>query len=99
MPASSARRHARASGWQSQGRARLRPGRIVAHVATMYAVAAWEGAAPETARKGHFMHLFTCVMQRLLLGALVGLMPALAARPADPVFPANSLLGLVAPAG
>jgi hypothetical protein len=65
----------------------------------MYAVAAREGAAPETARKGHFMHLFPYVMQRLLLGALAGLMLASAARAADPVFPVNSRLGLVAPAG
>src|SRR3954468_11903380 len=99
MPPSSVRPQARASAWQSKDRHSRCPGRIVAHVATMYAVVARVGAAPETARKGHFMHLFPYVMQRLLLGAVAGLVLATAARAADPVFPVNSRLGLVAPAG
>ena len=45
------------------------------------------------------MHLFPQVMQRVLLVALAGLVLVTAARAADPVFPVNSRIGLVAPAG
>ncbi|TMJ05129.1 MAG: hypothetical protein E6G97_04110 [Alphaproteobacteria bacterium] len=46
------------------------------------------------------MNLFPQILPRALLGALAGLILAAApARAADPVFPVNSRIGLVAPAG
>ena len=45
------------------------------------------------------MHLFSPTVHRVLLGVLALLMLAAPARAADPVFPVNSRVGLVAPAG
>jgi hypothetical protein len=45
------------------------------------------------------MHLFPQLMPRVLFAVLAGLVLATAARAADPVFPVNSRIGLVAPAG
>src|SRR5256885_1818721 len=50
-------------------------------------------------RKGHFMQLFPQAIHRALFGALAVVMLVAPARAADPVFPVNSRIGLVAPAG
>src|SRR3989440_6141243 len=49
--------------------------------------------------EGHFMHSLRRNVLRVLFGALAGLLLAAPARAADPVFPTNSRIGLVAPAG
>jgi hypothetical protein len=50
-------------------------------------------------KEGLLMHSLTRNLRRVLFGALAGLVLAAPARAADPVFPLNSRIGLVAPAG
>src|SRR2546423_678634 len=50
-------------------------------------------------KKGHFMHSLSRNLRRTVFGALAVLMLRAPALAADPVFPVNSRVGLVVPAG